>query len=59
MRNIFRFVMNANVRHVLILKSAETTLFVACNFSVVGVLCSASFPLLQILPAVGPNGLRR
>jgi hypothetical protein len=57
MKRMMSFVMNANARHVLILKSAESILFVPCNFSVVGLLCSESFPLLQILPSVSPNGL--
>jgi hypothetical protein len=57
MKKIIKFVMNANVRHVLILQSAESTFLVPSNFSVVGVLCYASFPLLQILPSVSPNGL--
>jgi hypothetical protein len=49
--------MNANAMYVLILQSAESTLLVPSNFSVVGVLCYAYFPFLQILPSVSPNGL--
>ena len=56
MERKIKFVTNANARHVLILKSAESTLFVPCNLSAVGVLCSESFPLLQILLSVSPNG---
>jgi hypothetical protein len=57
MKRKIRFVMNANARYVLILKSAESTLLVPSNFSVVGVLCYASLPLLQILPSASPNWL--
>jgi hypothetical protein len=57
MKRMIRLVMCAYARHVLILKSAESILFVARNFSIVGVLCSAPFHLLQILPSVSPNGL--
>jgi len=56
MKTMIRFVVNANARHVLILKSAGSTLFVPYNFSAVG-LCSTSFPLLQITQSVSPNGL--
>jgi hypothetical protein len=57
MKRIIRFVMNANGRYVLILQSAEVTLLVPSNFSVVGALCYASYPLLRILPSVSPNGV--
>jgi len=51
-KKMIRFVVNANARRVLIVKSAGSTLFVPYNFSAVGVLCSTFFPLLQILPSV-------